>query len=51
MTRNDELRAMYYALPPSEAEALDETIMDQGITTLEDLLDTLEIVEIYFKEQ
>lgn len=47
----DELMAMYDALPETEREALDQAIMDQGITDLESLLHTMDMVKTYFKEQ
>lgn len=47
----DELMAMYGALPATEREALDETIHNRGINDLKSLLDTLRMVETYFKEQ
>ena len=47
----DELMAMYNALPATEREALDETIMNQGINDLKSLLYTLRMVETYFQEQ
>lgn len=46
----DELMAMYNALPATEREALDETIMDQGITDLISLINTVKLVTTYFKE-
>ena len=46
-----ELLRMYAQLPQSEREALDETIMDQGITDLVSLIQTVKLVTTYFKEQ
>ena len=46
-----ELLRMYALLPQSEREALDETIMDQGITDLVSLIQTVKLVTTYFKEQ
>lgn len=45
-----ELLRMYAQLPQSEREALDETIMDQGITDLVSLIKTVKLVTTYFKE-
>lgn len=47
----DRLRELYDALPATEREALDQVIMDQGITDLESLLHTMDMVKTYFKEQ
>ena len=44
------LLAMYAQLPQTEREALDETIMDEGINDLVSLLNTMEFVNTYFKE-
>ena len=46
-----ELLRMYAQLPQSEREALDETIMDQGITDLVSMIQTVKLVTTYFKEQ
>jgi len=46
-----KLLAMYARLPQTEREALDETIMNEGITDLVGLLNTMEFVTTYFKEQ
>ena len=46
-----ELLRMYAQLPQSEREALDETIMDQGINDLVSLIQTVKLVTTYFKEQ
>ena len=46
-----ELLRMYAQLPQSEREALDETIMDLGITDLMGLIQAMEMVQTYFKEQ
>lgn len=53
MDKLDKLKLMelYSKLPQSERDALDETIMDQGINCLKDLLETVELVETYFEEQ
>ena len=45
-----ELLRMYAQLPQSEREALDETIMDQGINDLVSLIQTVKLVTTYFKE-
>ena len=44
------LLAMYAQLPQTEREALDGTIMDEGINDLVSLLNTMEFVNTYFKE-
>lgn len=41
----------YVALPETEREALDEAIMDKGITDLTSLLAAMQMVETYFDEQ
>lgn len=38
-------------LPSTEREALNETIMAQGITDIDSLLEAVEMVATYFKEQ
>ena len=45
-----KLLAMYARLPQTEREALDETIMNEGITDLVGLLNTMEFVTTYFEE-
>lgn len=45
-----ELGRMYAQLPQTEREALDETIMDQGVNGLKSLIETVRMVETYFKE-
>ena len=45
-----ELGRMYAQLPQTEREALDETIMDQGINSLKSLIAAVSMVETYFKE-
>lgn len=45
-----ELLRMYAQLPQTEREALDDTIMDQGITNLHTLVDTVRMVNTYFEE-
>ena len=45
-----ELLRLYAQLPRTEREALDETIMDQGINDLVSLVKTVELVNTYFKE-
>lgn len=45
-----ELGRMYAQLPQTEREALDETIMDQGISNLKSLIAAVRMVETYFKE-
>ena len=45
-----ELSRMYAQLPQTEREALDETIMDQGIHDLKSLIAAVRMVETYFKE-
>ena len=46
-----EFGRMYAQLPQTEREALDETIMDQGVHDLKSLIATVRMVETYFKEQ
>ena len=45
-----ELLRMYAQLPNTEREALDETIMDEGIHDLVGLIKAVELVNTYFKE-
>ena len=46
-----ELLRLYAQLPRTEREALDETIMDRGVTDLHELVKTMEVVQTYFEEQ
>ena len=45
-----ELGRMYALLPQTEREALDETIMDQGVHDLKSMIATVRMVNTYFKE-
>lgn len=45
-----EFGRMYAQLPQTEREALDETIMDQGVHDLKSLIATVRMVNTYFKE-
>lgn len=49
--KTEELRALFAKLPETECLALDETVMDQGICTFDELLKTMELIQTYFKEQ
>lgn len=51
MFDGNELLRMYAQLPQSEREALDESIMYQGINDLASLIQTVKLVITYFKEQ
>lgn len=46
-----ELMRLYSQLPQTERDALDETVMDQGIHDFVGLLQAMELVQTYFKEQ
>lgn len=50
MFDNTELLRMYAQLPTTEREALDETIMAEGITDLVGLLKAYSMVVTYFLE-
>jgi 2-hydroxy-3-keto-5-methylthiopentenyl-1-phosphate phosphatase len=47
----DELMKIYQNLPETEREALNETIMDQGVTDFDSLLKAFEMVKTYLQEQ
>lgn len=49
--KTEELRALFAKLPETERQALEETVMDQGINTFDGLLKTMELIQTYFKEQ
>ena len=49
--KTEELRALFAQLPETERLALDETVMDRGVTDFDELLKTVELVQTYFKEQ
>lgn len=49
--KTEELRALFAKRPETERQALEETVMDQGICTFDGLLKTMELVTTYFEEQ
>ena len=45
-----ELLKMYARLPQTEQDAIDQVIMDEGISHFQALIDAMDMVQNYFKE-
>lgn len=49
--KTEELRELHAQLPESECLAIDETIMDRGICTFDELMKTFDVITTYFNER